>query len=782
MLRLLTLLLLTSPALAQLPPGRDGYAFPAGGKAGGVIEVTLGGSDWTPDTRFFCHDPRVKLEVLTKPGPVLVPNGPHWFGIKSFLNDPRLPREVTARFHIPAGFPVGPVRWSVANANGGGPGGLFLVGDGIEMTEDEKRTKPQELAALPVTVNGRLGRIEEEDRYQFRATANGLVTCDLFARRLGNDFNGVLEVRDGAKLVAEAVDTTGTDPVLTFAVEKGKGYTVTVRDVDHRGYRNFTYRLHVAPGPRLVTAVPPAGARGETRQIQFVGVGIATGKPVLETVMKDVAFPSVGDSFAYRLETPHGTTQSIALLLSDFAEQLEPATEVKPLPLPGAVSGRIGLRGERDTFTFTAKKGDVWDFAVQAERIGSAVYAHFAILSADGKKLAEKDGLATGGDPRLAFTVPTDGEYRLVVSDLSGSEPNLDSVYRLVARKPAGTFALKVVVPGIVNVPIGGKGALSVEVIRDGYAGPITLDVSGLPDGVTLPKDVTIPAGAASKALQLDCDKTAGVSASLVTVNGTAKIGDSPVTVTAEVVLPEDRVPNVLVATTLKPPFKVKSPEADGTRKVARGATHLADIVIERTDGFAGEILLDMAGAQQRHRQGIWGPAFPVPAGQSKVLYPVTLPEWLESTRTSRIGLVAMAKLPDPKGTLHWALTPMDGQVTMSVGGALMKLSPPTEEITATVGGTFEVPLRFYRVPHLKGAAAVTLVLPDELKGLLAAEPLAWAEGKPTVAFRVAAKDDPKLLGAKAVTVRATGTHEGYPVVSEAVIEIEFVRPKPAGR
>ena len=241
LVRFIAFVVITPATFGQLPPGRDGYAFPPGGKAGTTVEVRLGGADWTPDLQFFVHDPRVKLEVTSKPGEVLMPEPPYWFGVKSFANDPRLPREVSARFVLPANLPSGPIHWSVANANGGGSGGVFAVGNGNEVTENESRKGPQELPALPITVNGRLRRIEEVDLYRFRATQSGPITCELMARRLGNDFFGVIEIcEEDGKKVGEAVDSEGRDPALTFTVEKGKFYTVSVRDIDHGGYRCFT--------------------------------------------------------------------------------------------------------------------------------------------------------------------------------------------------------------------------------------------------------------------------------------------------------------------------------------------------------------------------------------------------------------------------------------------------------------------------------------------------------------------------------------------------------------
>jgi hypothetical protein len=756
-------LALPSLASAQLPPGKDCYIWPPGAKRGQTVEVRLGGSDWTPDVQFLVYDPRVKLEPLGPPGPVLVPEPPFWIGIKSFDNDPRLPREVAARITLPADLPPGPVRWAVANANGAGGGGVFVIGTGDEVTEDEGRKEPQSLPNLPVTVNGRLGRIEEVDRYRFTAVASGLVTADLSARRLGNEFNGVIEVSAGGRRIAEAVDTEGVDPVLTFAVEKGTTYTVAVRDVDHRGYRNFTYRLGLTLGPRVAAAVPACGRVGERRPVEFIGYGLATGAAKLECVTAEVEFPRpIGAAFVYRLETPFGPAP-FTLHSTDTAERVE--RDGPKLPGPCGVTGRIGKRGKRDVYWFAGKKGEVWDIAVHAKRLGSPVDAALMVMTSDGKPLAASDDAGGPNDPRTVVTLPADGEYQVAVADASGKTPDPSFVYRLVIRRPANAFSLKTV--GVVNVPIGGKATLTVEAVREGgFNGPIKLKLNGQPDGVSVPKEVIVPAGAPSVAVPLECAKAAGAAATFVTVAGTATVDDRPVSVTAG--------ERVLMATTMKPPFTVKSPEADGTRKAHRGATHLADLVVERADGFAGEIILDMAGAQQRHRQGIRGPAHPVAPTQGKVLYPVTVPEWLETTRTSRIGLVAMAKIPDPKGVPRWVLTAMDGQVTMSIEGALMKLSHDPNELGAACGDPLAVPLKLARSPKLTGAVRVELVVPPELTRLVSAAPLDWPGEKTTAELKLTSRPDPRLVGVWKLAARATATRDGHPVVSVTEFEVAY--------
>lgn len=785
-------ILLAMPAtFAQLPPGRDGYAFPPGGKTGSTVHVKLGGSDWTPDMQFFVHDARIKLEVTSKPGKILLPEPPYWFGIQSFANDPRLPREVSARFVIPADFPPGPVRWSAANANGGGSGGVFIVGNSDEVTELESHKGPQEFPKLPITINGRLGRIEEVDRYLFRADHTGPVTCDLMARRLGSDFHGVIAIHDERGTnVSDVVDSEGLDPVLTFIAEKGRTYTVSVRDLDHRGYRSFTYRLNLMPGPRVVTAIPAAGKRGETRNVEFIGVGIASGQSRLERVTKSMTFP--GDpnrtSFAYQLATPFGIAAAFSFPLTDHDELIVPATgneSDRHLPAPCAVTGQIHHRGERDQYVMAGKKGEAWEFLVQSREIGSSLNLSILLIGPDGKPLVTKDVADVDGSTRLSFALPSDGIYRIVVADHSGRQPTLDSVYRLAVTRSQRRFHLRT--DGIVNVPIGGKAAFKIAVERDGgFLEPIALSFAGLPIGMKALANLVIPPTANEFVATLECPTDAPATTSLATITGTAKIGDRKYSQNVMGDYPGNLAPRnrsengehrILVTTTLKPAFKAKAAEADGGRRIPRGSTHRSEILIERTDGFTDEIILDMAGNQQRHRQGIRGPAYPVPPGKSKADYPVFLPEWLETTRTSRIGLVAKAIMKDPKGTPRYVMTAVEGQITMSIEGSLMKLSHSADELTAIAGQSFEVPMRLTRLPDLTGPVTVELLVPDELKGVITANALDWSPENTNCLWTIHTKKDSRLIGILPLTARATAMPKGDPVVSETTFHVEFLSP-----
>ena len=96
-----------------------GYVYPPGGRAGTTVDVQVGAFDWTPDMQVFVHDPRVKIELTGPAGEMILTPPPYWFGPKAGIAQPPLAREVPARITIPADMPPGPIRWQVANANGG---------------------------------------------------------------------------------------------------------------------------------------------------------------------------------------------------------------------------------------------------------------------------------------------------------------------------------------------------------------------------------------------------------------------------------------------------------------------------------------------------------------------------------------------------------------------------------------------------------------------------------------------------------------------------------------
>jgi lysophospholipase L1-like esterase len=787
-------LTLAAPAAAQLPP-EIGYVFPPGGRAGTTVEVKLGGYDWTPDVQLFVHDRRVKLEMLGPPGELLIPPPPFWFGPRSKAPSMPIPREMPARFVLPADLPPGPIRWQAANANGATLTGLFIVGNGREIIEAEARKGPQVVGELPVVVSGRLLKNEEVDQYQLTVPRDGPVSVDLMARRLGAGFHGALEVREGSRLIAEAVDTEGIDPVLTFAARAGTEYVVSVRDIDHAGDRAYVYRLALWAGPRVVATIPLAGRRGEKRPVEFVGYGVATGAARLESVRKEIAFPAPADlaAFEYRLETPWGVAPPYLLLVSDLPEAVAPEkVGRKPVPLasPGGVTGFLDKGESEHRYLLTVKKGEHWTITAEARRFGSPLDLSVAVLGADGKELVRADDLPGTTDAGLDWIAPADGTYQIAVADLAGTGGNRAAVYRLTVRPAADDFILQTPAQRI-GVNLGQKLPVVVKAIRTGnFKGPITLSVTGLPPGVQVPANLVIPLDKAELAVQLEAAADAAAGASVAVISGTARIGERVVThaVTAPAagnLTPrspeENEMSAVLVASTLKPRCKGEPVDKDTGRKVPRGSTFPAEVTLERLEGYTGEIRLLMASRQSYQVQGITGGDVLVPPGVTRTAYPCFMPEWLETSKTSRMAMIAVVKIADPRGNMRHSVVGIEGMVTMTMEGALLKLSHQGRELASRAGSTITIRVRVARSARLTEPVRLELRLPEEPAGIFKAEPIVVPAGQMEVDFPIAIAADLRATGEHTVTIRGTAMQQGnLPVVSETTVFLTVNPPAAA--
>jgi hypothetical protein len=788
------------PVRAQKSP-EAGYIFPAGGQAGTTIDVCIGGYDWTPDMEFFVHEKRVQLVPTGPLGPILIPPPPYWFGAKGRIAALPLPREVPAKLVVAADVPPGPIYWQAANANGCTEARVFIVGAGAEIVEDENRKTPQLLAGLPMTVSGRLLKNEEVDRYRFVAPKDGPITCELMARRLGARFFGIIEVHDDkGRLVADALGAGGGDPSLTFAAKAGVEYVVSMHDIDFGGDRSYVYRLCVTPGPRVVGAMPAAGRRGETRDVKFI---VDTGAARLDSIKRKVTFPASGTALDYRLETPLGTSPAFSIPLSDLPEVVAGPARIAA---PAGITGVLDRLDVENRHGFEWKKGEVWALSLQAKRIGSPLDVALVVIGPDGKELARNDDLPGTTDAGLDFTVPADGAYQIAVSDMAGKSGSPAAIYRLVVRQPPSDFTLQLASQR-GRVPLGGKFDLTVQAIRTGgFQGPIALNVKGLPPGVSVQEDparsrsgLVIPADKTTVVIPLQAPQDASAVAGLITVEGVADLAphspglfsrNGPPRPSGPIVTrtalarttvnltprspDEGQVPAFLLASTLKPRFKGRPVDQDTGRKVYRGSTFPAEVIVERLEGFAGEIVLQMAAQQSYQVQGITGGEVVVPPGVTKTIYPCFMPEWLESTRTSRMGMVGVAKVADPKGKIRFALNEITGFITMTMEGALLKVSVEEQDLRVPAGQPFDVPLKVSRLAKLNRPARLELRLPEELAGQLKAESMNVAVGKEQAVMRITPAAS--LHGPCTFTIRATALQDGrYLAVSEANVTVEII-------
>ena len=761
----IVLVLLVTNLSAQQKPG-IAYMFPSGGTAGTTVDVVLGGYDWTPDMQVFARDPRIKLEIVGVPSPVIVPEPPYWFGKKARRGPFPLPREFPAKLSLPANIPAGEYQWQAANANGATTSGTFIVSHLPEIVEVANRREPQQIAKLPTIISGRILKIEQVDRYRFTAAKTGPVTCSLVAAGIKSPLTAIVEIRDiNGRMVADAADTQGRDLDMTFSAVQGQEYVVSVYDSDYRGNRAYVYRLSIANAPRVVVTIPAAIGHGKTQSVELVGYGIKSGRPVLESVTKPITAPATGDAMDYQLQTPFGDC-GVRILLSQASDRVETANESSTkYSTPLAVTGRLGTRFEEDLYRIVGKKGDTWSIAVQAKQIGSPLDVSMTLSAEDGRVLIELDDLKDSTDIWLEYPIPADGVYELNISDHSGKAGNAAATYRLSVELAKPGF--KLTFPEFVDVLVGGKAALTISARRFGtFQGEIPIQLKGLPAGVTIPDKLVIAEKQKSVKVEFTVAKDAGTTAALLELSASAVIDGKP---ERQVLDP------VLLAITMKPPFTVTAEGKDDVTKWPRGTTFPGPVLIQRDETFKGEIVLEMHSRQGRHRQGISGPELTVAPGVQRALYPVFLPEWLETTRTSRMVVNGVAKVPDPKGRVRYLSSKLKTRIGFLPVGALLKASCPLKELAVTGREAFEVPIVVNRVRELSESATLTLRLPEELDGKLTSDPIVLDPMTNDAIVRIQPAPSAKLSGEHQLTFRVTVMQDGqYPVISEAHLTVVF--------
>src|SRR5262249_31807470 len=199
------------------------------------------------------------------------------------------------------------------------------------------------------------------------------------------------------------------------------------------------------PSPRFDRLAPLGAAAGSSVEVEVAGADIEDANTLLfdhpgitaehlkdrrfkVTVATDVP---VGTHDA-RLVGKYGITNPRLFAVSrGLAEVPEKAPKepdaAQPVPLNCVVNG-TSKQGREDVFRFPAKKGQRVVIECFAQRLDSQLDATLTLTDADGRQLASNGDYA-GKDPLVEFVAPHDGEFLVIVNDLSfrGGHP-----YRLV--------------------------------------------------------------------------------------------------------------------------------------------------------------------------------------------------------------------------------------------------------------------------------------------------------------------------------------------------------------
>jgi hypothetical protein len=147
----------------------------------------------------------------------------------------------------------------------------------------------------------------------------------------------------------------------------------------------------------------------------------------------------LGPAF-WRVTTGWGGTQLRPFLIGDLPEFIETEPNSSPalaqrIQLPVVVNGQIAGERDIDYFTFSARAGETVVCDVMAARIGSPLEPVLQLRDAHGRQV-RGDEVRVGNDPVLAFRIPQDGDYSMLVANL-GQGGGPEYVYRItVSTRP----------------------------------------------------------------------------------------------------------------------------------------------------------------------------------------------------------------------------------------------------------------------------------------------------------------------------------------------------------
>jgi hypothetical protein len=438
---------------------------------------------------------------------------------------------------VAADAPLGDREFRIATPQGVSSVGCITITDAPCILETEANNTPEksQRIELPVVVNGKVQANEDVDCFKFSARAGEELTLFVKAARLQDKIHDlqshidpvvVLLDAEGRELAASD-DYFRADPLLNFRATRDDDYFLQVRDVRYMGDARWTYQLTATKRPFVRALHPLALRRGTTAQIFPVGFGMGD----LTSTQVDVPSEWPCGPRALEIQTGNGPTNPVPIIVSDLEEVLETEAndefqQATPLPIPGGISGRIASDGDVDYFKFTATKGTVYRFEIDARRFNSLLDSYLAVVDKNGRELAGNDDLTnsvlTFKDSRLDWTAPADGEFAVKLRDLS-SHGGPEFVYHLSARRAEPDFVLECDSDKALIGP-GSSTAWFVKVTRqNGFTGEVVLNVLGLPTGVNA-TCARIPGTMTQGTIVLTADWDAPVDCANVRVSGSAMI------------------------------------------------------------------------------------------------------------------------------------------------------------------------------------------------------------------------------------------------------------------
>ena len=484
----------------------------------------------------------------------------------------------------------------------------FSIGAFPEVKESEPNGTAEEAQPVSVetTING-IAQNEDVDLFVFEGVSGDRISIEIEGQRLGDRlFDPAVALLDQRGFVIASNDDSALgrqDPVLSVVLSESGPYTIQVRESAYRGADDCRYRLHLGRFVRPAATLPLGGRPGEVLALQLLDSNGSAGEATVLVPTARARGGWVPEGVAAVPVRVSGTEAPSPTWLRsvDLDNVLEvEEQEATAFHAPVALNGVLASANEEDRYSFSGKKGDRLVATAYARRLRTPVDAVIHLRQGDGKWLAGNDDNAGGPDSRLDINLPHDGDFLLCVRDhLGRSGP--DFAYRIEVTRPSRRMGVSLVGERPqFSVPQGGSTVVDLSFDREGFEGPLAVEMEGLPPGVSL-NIPEVPAGVSTMPALLTADDHAPSTHAMTRVRARATNPDTDVSgdlrVDVELVRGQnnvvfwahtlDRLP---IAVGAPAPFRVRL-EQPSIPLIRNGSMSVVAL-IERDEGFEGEVRL----------------------------------------------------------------------------------------------------------------------------------------------------------------------------------------------
>ena len=498
--------------------------FPAGGQRGSKIVVTCTGTFtwpvkvWSPGVDAIPTAESGKLEVS-----------------------------------IPPDLAADRVWIRIYNSEGASAVVPFLIGCSKELNEVEPNNKPREAQVIADSETIINGALKDADVDCFAVTLRGgqaLVAAVDANTRLGSTMDAILQVvsQDGIVL-AENHDDLGLDPRLTFTANAAGTYIVRLfafpaapdASIRFNAGANHLYRLTLTTGPYVTHSLPLSTSFNQGVTVAAAGWNLPAemklnvipfGGPRLADYQEYEALDELRRSsdakigFAFSPDFSLATRVRMTSHASIDNQSISDPKNPLVIPMPSSVTGCLKSPRQADRYTIALEKGQQVLISAEARSLQMLLDPVLTLASPDGKIVAEVDDTGSTRDGFIAHTAAQSGVYLITVTDRfrQGSQR---SWYLLTVRLEQPDFELTTAIDAVSVAPDKPADAITVTVQRRGTTtesvGPITIQMTGLPEGVMSTVATSETTGATATEVKLTLTTTGPAFSGPVRIVGKAE-------------------------------------------------------------------------------------------------------------------------------------------------------------------------------------------------------------------------------------------------------------------